>query len=129
MALASRLWHSHGSDMAAPMLATACVLALVLVLRRLVAILRLPPGPWGFPIVGITPKINKEFHLWLHDLAQKFGRVMSVQMGNQTIVVLSKYEDIKKAFCSRDFVSRPRSELSSLLGGYGKERTYYFKVS
>lgn len=81
--------------------------------------LKLPPGPTGFPIVGIIPLIKKEFHLLLFDYSRIFGKILSFKMGTETIVVLSDYKTIKNAFRSRDFVSRPKSELSQLLGGYG----------
>lgn len=40
-------------------------------------------------------------------------------MGGQTLVVLSDHKLIKKAFQSRDFTARPKTELTHLLGGYG----------
>ena len=81
---------------------------------------KLPPGPWGYPIVGMLYKINKEFHLFLTDYVKLFGKVFSLQMGNSTLVVLSDHKLIKKAFQSRDFSARPRTILTNLFGGYGK---------
>ena len=81
---------------------------------------KLPPGPWGYPIVGMLYKINKEFHLFLTDYVKLFGKVFSLQMGNSTLVVLSDHKLIKKAFQSRDFSARPRTVLTNLFGGYGK---------
>ena len=42
-------------------------------------------------------------------------------MGVETIVVISDHKLIKKAFRSRDFTARPKSELTKLMGGYGKK--------
>ncbi|XP_040567235.1 cytochrome P450 18a1 [Lepeophtheirus salmonis] len=79
----------------------------------------LPPGPIGYPIVGIIPLIKKEFHLLLFDYAMKFGKIVSLKMGGETVVVLSDYQTIKKAFSCKYFSARPKTELSQLLGGYG----------
>ena len=81
---------------------------------------RLPPGPNGWPIVGMIHSIKKEFHLFLDDQRQKYGNLYSFKMGGETMVVLSDTELIKKAFGSKDFVCKPKSELSSVLNGYGK---------
>ena len=72
--------------------------------------------------MGVIPFIKKEFHLFLCDYASKFGSIFSFKMGQETLVVLSSYEAIEKAFRSDDFVSRPKSELTNLLRGYGKKR-------
>lgn len=89
-------------------------------LLKLRKLRKLPPGPWGYPIVGILFSIKKEFHLLLCDYVKLFGKVLSLKMGGQTLVVLSDHKLIKKAFQSRDFTARPKTELTHLLGGYGK---------
>lgn len=81
---------------------------------------KLPPGPWGYPILGQIKSINMEFHLFLLEQMKKFGKVISLKMGNSTLVVLSDYKLIKKAFGSKDFTARPKTGLSDFLGGYGK---------
>ena len=96
--------------------------AVLVITRSIGKTLKLPPGPNGFPIVGILPLIKKEFHLMLFDYSKIFGKILSFKMGRETVVVLSDYKTIKKAFQTRDFVARPKSELSSLLGGYGEFR-------
>ena len=83
---------------------------------------KLPPGPWGFPIVGMLFSIKKEFHLFLTDYVKLFGKVFSMKMGNGTLVILSDHKLIKKAFQSRDFTARPKTELTNLFGGYGKSK-------
>jgi len=107
-------------------LALCLIIALLVGLKSIRQTLKLPPGPTGFPIVGIIPLIKKEFHLLLFDYSKIFGKIVSFKMGSETIVVLSDYKTIKKAFQSRDFVARPKSELSSLLGGYGKKNKDFF---
>jgi hypothetical protein len=96
------------------------IFAALFLIKQIRQTLKLPPGPTGFPIVGIIPLIKKEFHLLLFDYSKIFGKILSFKMGRETIVVLSDYKTIKKAFQTRDFVVRPKSELSQLLGGYGE---------
>ena len=96
------------------------LLLVICLFKHLQKMSKLPPGPWGVPIAGIIPFIKKEFHLLLYDFSRVYGNIYSFKMGQQTYVVLSDLDLIKKAFRSRDFVSRPKSELSSILGGYGK---------
>jgi len=81
--------------------------------------LRLPPGPSGYPILGMLPKIKKEFHLQLFDYTKSFGKIISLKMGNQLIVVLSDHKLIKAAFGKSEFAARPKTEFGNILGGYG----------
>ena len=99
----------------------ACsVLFLYCFIKQIRWLKKLPPGPWGYPIVGVMYSIKKEFHLFLMDFIRDFGNVFSFKMGTQTIVVLSDHKTIKKAFQNKDFTARPKTELTDLLGGYGK---------
>ena len=82
--------------------------------------LRLPPGPSGYPILGMLPKIKKEFHLQLFDYTKSFGKIISLKMGNQLIVVLSDHKLIKAAFGKSEFAARPKTEFGNILGGYGE---------
>ena len=76
---------------------------------------------------GLLNHIKKEFHLFLMDYVQQFGKVISLKMGGATVVVLSDYKLIKKAFQSKDFTARPKIELMDLLlGGYGKSKSCLF---
>ena len=89
---------------------------------------RLPPGPSGYPFLGMLPKITKEFHLQLFDYSKSFGKIFSLKMGNQLIVVLSDHKMIKAAFGKSEFAARPKTEFGNILGGYG-EIKYFLKFS
>jgi hypothetical protein len=82
--------------------------------------LALPPGPWSPPVLGIMLRLKKAFHLVLTDLANEHGKIFSCKMGQQNLVVLSDPKLIRKALQSPEFSFRPKSELTSLLQGYGK---------
>lgn len=106
-----------------PLTLATFILAFVLIKLVQIAKLnkRLPPGPSGYPFLGMLPKIKKEFHLQLFDYSKSFGKIFSMKMGNQLIVVLSDHKMIKAAFGKSEFAARPKTEFSSFLGGYGKK--------
>ena len=83
---------------------------------------RLPPGPSGYPLLGMIPKIKKDFHLQLFDYSKSYGKLFSLKMGNQLLVVLSDHKLIKKALAKSEFAARPKTVFGSLIGGYGKLR-------
>jgi len=97
---------------------TLGVFILTIVSLKIYQILRfnnkLPPGPSGYPFLGMLPKIQKEFHLELFDYSKSFGKIFSMKMGNQLIVVLSDHKLIKAAFGKSDFAVDPKqnSEIS-----------------
>ena len=81
----------------------------------------LPPGPCGYPVLGMIPKIKKEFHLQLFDYTKDFGKIFSLQMGNQLMVVLSDHKLIKAAFGKSDFAAKPQmDQFLNFLDGRGK---------
>ncbi len=126
MALATRLleWVCGQLSACPPSLLLLASFLLPLLLiwlsRQLRYLGRLPPGPRGYPVFGILPLITKQFHLQLFDYARQFGRIVSLKMGSQLVVVLNDPNIIKKAFARPEFSARPRSSLSSILDGYGK---------
>ena len=87
----------------------------------------LPPGPLGKPWVGVLFNIKKQFHMYLFDLWQSYGSIFSFKMGSHLVVVLGDAKLMRMAFAKEAFSARPKSELSSILGGYG-EPTSVLKV-
>nr|BAQ02390.1 cytochrome P450 CYP18A1 [Daphnia magna] len=79
----------------------------------------LPPGPYGYPIVGYLMRIKREFHEELTALSRKFGSVFSVRLGSELIVVLSDHKIIREAFRREEFACRPDNDFMKLLDGYG----------
>jgi len=95
------------------------ILAAITIVQKIKKEKKYPPGPNGFPLTGMLPRINKQFHLFLFDLWKTFGGIMSLKMGSQLVVVLGDAKLIRAAFAKQEFSARPKSEFSSILGGYG----------
>ena len=108
------------SDLFVPLAVFLGLLWIYWIYRQLRRNSKLPPGPWGLPIVGIIPFIKKEFHLFLFDNKKVYGDLFSLSMGQETIVVLANPKLIRLAFKSTDMAARPKTELAQLLKGYGK---------
>ncbi|KAJ8766214.1 hypothetical protein K2173_021731 [Erythroxylum novogranatense] len=47
----------------------------------------LPPGPYGWPILGNIQEMGKKPHVNLTNLAQKYGPLFSLRLGSQLVVV------------------------------------------
>ncbi|XP_065343664.1 cytochrome P450 18a1 [Cloeon dipterum] len=82
---------------------------------------RLPPGPWGYPLLGSSSLLNflpptKEFY---KAMAKKFGSTCSIRIGRKLVVVLSDYLTIRQAFKREEFTGRPSSGFSYLIQNYG----------
>nr|UOF76412.1 cytochrome P450 CYP18 [Xylotrechus quadripes] len=95
------------------------VLLLVRGMQMLREATSLPPGPWGFPILGSLPFLKGDLHLHFRDLTHKYGSLISTRLGSQLIVVLSDYKMIRDAFRKEEFTGRPTTEFTNILEGYG----------
>ncbi len=74
----------------------------------------LPPGPWGWPMVGYLPNLvialnrmgNRDMFT---DIARKYGAVCSMQIGGRLVVVLNTHRVIKEAFRNPNLSERPHT--------------------
>lgn len=82
----------------------------------------LPPGPWGLPIVGYLPFLDRhQPHLTLTQLSKKFGPIYGIGMGNVYAVVLSDHKLIREAFAKESFSGRAPLYLThGIMHGNGK---------
>nr|AVL92816.1 CYP450 [Locusta migratoria] len=103
----------------APLVFACVVLVAAALLRRASLMRRLPPGPWGLPLVGYLPFLQPDAHLHFGKLARRYGPMFSTRCGNQLLVVLSDHRIIREAFRREEFTARPHNEFSNILGGYG----------
>ncbi|KAG7016911.1 Ferruginol synthase, partial [Cucurbita argyrosperma subsp. argyrosperma] len=58
----------------------------------------LPPGPRGLPLVGYLPFLLRNVHRTFADLAEIYGPVFKVRIGNKLCVVLNSPSSINEAF-------------------------------
>ncbi|KAL2082825.1 hypothetical protein ACEWY4_020617 [Coilia grayii] len=67
-----------------------------------------PPGPLPWPIVGNAPQLGNTPHLSFARMAQKYGDVFQIKLGNRPVVVLNG-DAIKQALVKKgvDFAGRP----------------------
>ncbi|XP_022095813.1 cytochrome P450 2J6-like [Acanthaster planci] len=85
----------------------------------------LPPGPWGFPLIGSIPAIVREMRRGVlpHDLfmsyAAKYGPVFQVRVLNKTVVVLNDYTSVKEAFQHLQLNDRPKMLFTELFRSEG----------
>ncbi|KAI6669630.1 hypothetical protein NL676_004515 [Syzygium grande] len=70
---------------------------------------KLPPGPRGWPIVGVLPLLGTMPHVTLAKMAKRYGPVMYLKMGTCDMVVAST-PDAARAFLrtlDMNFLNRP----------------------
>ncbi|XP_023931748.1 cytochrome P450 2J6-like, partial [Lingula anatina] len=104
-----------------PVLLCAVVVIFLLILWKQRKTNGLPPGPWGFPVVGVLPFLGTDPHLVMVGWAKKYGDIFSVRLGTKTTVVLTGYEAIRDVFQRKGALTsgRPRIPTFDFLHGKG----------
>jgi hypothetical protein len=68
---------------------------------------KLPPGPTGLPIFGYIPFIPRNYTGKLRQLRQQYGKVFSLRLGSQDVVVVTDIDVIKTITNNDAFNNRP----------------------
>ncbi|KAM0913588.1 hypothetical protein ACQ4PT_012029 [Festuca glaucescens] len=86
---------------------------------------RLPPSPWGLPILGHLPLLGSLPHRKLRSLAQAHGPVMLLRLGGVPAVVVTSAAAAQEAMKTRDlaFASRAPVRMAELLF-YGRDMAF-----
>ena len=83
--------------------------------------LRLPPGPIGYPIVGVLPLLRIRPHLVVQAWWRLYGDVCSMRMGQRRVVILNSVEAMKHCFVNKAelFSARPDNFFKKLAKNKG----------
>ncbi|KAI4967052.1 hypothetical protein ZWY2020_031097 [Hordeum vulgare] len=86
---------------------------------------RLPPSPWGFPILGHLPLLGPLPHRKLRSLAEAHGPVMLLRLGGVPTVVASSADAALEVMKTHDlaFASRPVVRMAERLL-YGRDMAF-----
>ncbi|CAG0882350.1 unnamed protein product [Cyprideis torosa] len=85
------------------------VLVAIFYLRKWNRWRRMPPGPWGWPIVGsaFSVSVRRPWDSY-SKLARKFGGIMSVSMSmSAEDIIISDYDLALEFFNKPEFTPRP----------------------
>jgi len=103
-------------------IAIATVWLLSWCIREYKRCVRLPPGPWGLPIVGVLPWLDPvNPHHTLTDFATRYGSVYSAQLGGVLAIVASDPAVVRTALSRHELSGRAPLYLThGLMEGKGK---------
>ncbi|XP_072027338.1 cytochrome P450 2J6-like [Amphiura filiformis] len=102
------------------------ILAIAFIIQRRCRRQNLPPGPMGWPGIGIIPILSRAEHHGKHphtvmsELCHRYGTVFSFRLGTRLVVCLNTLESIKEAFNNNDICAREATLLHSIPGCPGE---------
>ncbi|XP_038061586.1 cytochrome P450 2U1-like [Patiria miniata] len=101
-------------------------LVILLALRVIFKARYLPPGPWGFPWLGMVPYFllvgrfgGVQRHEALARLAARYGKVFSFTAFGKVIIVLSDPQAVRELFSRQELNDRPEIHIENIPTGTG----------
>ncbi|KAK4706820.1 hypothetical protein R3W88_033616 [Solanum pinnatisectum] len=87
---------------------------------------KFPPGPKGLPIIGNLHMIGKNVHQDLHQIAKKYGPIMSMRFGLVPIIVASSPHAAEQFLKKYDliFASRPKNRVAQFVAYNQRNLTF-----
>ncbi|WMV19018.1 hypothetical protein MTR67_012403 [Solanum verrucosum] len=87
---------------------------------------KIPPGPKGLPIIGNLHMIGKNVHQELHQIAKKYGPIMSMRFGQVPIIVASSPHAAEQFLKKHDliFASRPKNRVAQFVAYNQRNLTF-----
>ena len=83
----------------------------------------LPPGPWGWPLLGYLPNLAIAlYRTGLHPhqifvkMSKDHGSIFSMYIGGKLVVALHKFKTVKEAFRNPHLIDRPPSPVFDEFG-------------
>ncbi|XP_047976770.1 cytochrome P450 76T24-like [Salvia hispanica] len=92
----------------------ASIAWICMLISRARKVSKLPPGPYGLPIIGNILQLGPKPHHSLAKLSRKYGPVMSLKLGSITTVVISSAETAKLVLQKHDSSFSNRTVLSAI---------------
>lgn len=77
---------------------------------------RLPPGPWGVPLLGYIPFVRKPWHIAFKELSDQYGPIIRLRLGCKDVVVLNDLGSIREGLTNPDVLFRPDNTPFRFLG-------------
>ena len=87
---------------------------------------KLPPGPKGWPLLGTLPLLGNMPHVALAKMAKRYGPVMFLKMGTNSMVVASTPEAARAFLKTLDinFSNRPPNAGATLLAYHAQDMVF-----
>ncbi|XP_074597580.1 cytochrome P450 2C11-like [Brevipalpus obovatus] len=75
--------------------------------KRMYEIFKLPPGPYGLPIMGYLPFMSENFGKDYIKMGKKYGSPFSISLGKDDYIIINDWHHANEAFQKDELLARP----------------------